>query len=81
MGDNGELNQEPKKEAQEQKPIQLIINFYPNGKINLAGPIHDRILCYGLLEIAKEIIYDLKNAQKKIEVPKGSLINFLRNKQ
>jgi len=36
--------------------IQLTITVDDNGRPNVSGPIHDKLLCYGLLEIAKETI-------------------------
>ncbi len=73
MGDNGnELN----KEQLERKPIILTITFNPDGRVTLSGPLHDRVLCYGLLEMAREVIYDFKNAQK-IDLVKPTSENIL----
>lgn len=77
MGDNGSQI-ENKPETQERKPIQLLITLLPDGKVNLAGPIKDRLLCYGLLEVAKELVSDLRHA-KKITVPnQHGILNFAR---
>ncbi len=73
MGDNGnELN----KEQLERKPIILTITFNHDGRVTLSGPLHDRVLCYGLLEMAREVIYDFKNAQK-IDLVKPTSENIL----
>jgi hypothetical protein len=80
MADNEELK---KEETQKDEPIVLSIIFTPDGKVSVNGPIMERVLCYGLLEIAKEIIYDFKNSQKidlKIS-QENNLINFLRNRR
>ncbi len=61
MGNNGD-KEEIKQE--EPKPIQLIITAMPDGKINLSGPITNRMLCYGLLKMAEEILYDFSKSQK-----------------
>lgn len=37
--------------------IRLIIELQ-DGKLNVNGPIHDKTLCYGLLESAKDAIRD-----------------------
>jgi ArsR family metal-binding transcriptional regulator len=36
--------------------IEIIITITPDGSINVTGPIHDKTLCYGLLEAAKDAI-------------------------
>lgn len=43
--------------------IQLIITMLPGGQINLNGPLHDKILCYGLLQVARDIVRDFKPQQ------------------
>ena len=37
---------------------QLIIVLEQDGKINVNGPIGDKLLCYGMLECAKSAIKD-----------------------
>ena len=77
MGNNGDLK---KEETQEQKPIQLIITAMPNGKVNLTGPINNRLLCYGLLRMAEEILYDFSRAQKVdlIKPTSDNVIDLIR---
>jgi hypothetical protein len=80
-GDNGkEINQGT--QPQEEKPIQMVITFHPTtGKIEVVGPINNRTLSYGMLEMAKEAIYDLKEKMKsQIQVPGGGIMNFVRRK-
>ena len=48
--------------------IVLKITLSPNGQINVNGPIHDKVLCYGLLEFAKDLIRVYQNPT--IEVPR-----------
>ena len=78
MGDNGET----KEVVQERKPIQLIITLLPDGKVNLTGPITDRIFCYGMLEMAREILYDFSKAQKvDLALSKQhNIMDFIRRK-
>lgn len=45
--------------------VQLIISIDQNGKLSVAGPMHDLILCFGMLEIAKEAIKDQSRAAKE----------------
>jgi hypothetical protein len=80
MGDDGkELK---KEETQELKPIVLSITLTPDGRVNITGPIKDRLLCYGMLKMAEEIIYDFKNAQKVdlILPKKHNIMDFIRRK-
>lgn len=36
--------------------VKLVISLDSGGQINVNGPINDRILCFGLLEMAKDAI-------------------------
>lgn len=76
MGDNGNET----KQEQAQPIIQMTITFDPNsGRINVVGPINNRTLSYGMLEMAKEAIYDLKEQNKpQIQLPKHGILNFVR---
>lgn len=42
----------------EHPPIQaqLTITLYQGGSVNISGPIDNRLLCYGMLELGKELI-------------------------
>ena len=44
---------------------KLVITLLNSGKIEVNGPLHDKILCYGLLEIAKDVVKSY-NIQSKI---------------
>ena len=39
---------------------QLVIVLEPGGRVTVAGPIHDRALCYAMLELARDAIRDYK---------------------
>lgn len=40
--------------------IQIVITFEPEtGQINVAGPIENKILTYGLLDLARDAVCDL----------------------
>jgi len=54
--------------------IQLIIKMSPSG-IQVAGPIHDKILCYGLLEAARDAIREYKVDPKRIIPIRGNIPN------
>lgn len=44
----------------EQPSIGILITMQPNGSINVQGPIPNKVLCYGLLEAARDIIQTYK---------------------
>jgi len=60
--------------------VTLTISFEPGGPVNVSGPIADKILCYGMLEMARDAIkaYDPAKAPL-IEVPDGRLGLFRAN--
>jgi hypothetical protein len=49
---------------------KIVIEFLDDGRIFVNGPIQDKVLCYGLLEAAKDAIreYGVAN-QNKIVTP------------
>lgn len=50
--------------------VELRITFSNEGEIRVHGPIHDKILCFGLLELAKDAIKNYKPEEKQnIVVP------------
>lgn len=36
--------------------IQIIIELNTDGSVSVTGALHDKILCYGLLELARQTI-------------------------
>ena len=68
-----------KSEPKEEPKIQILITFNPvDRKVDVAGPLADRGLCYMMLELAHEAIYELKNQKPIIE--KHGIFNFARRK-
>ena len=49
--------------------VQLNIRLDQNGEISVSGPIHDKIFCLGIMEIAKRVILNHRPEQPKIVVP------------
>jgi 6,7-dimethyl-8-ribityllumazine synthase len=50
---------------------ELIIRLMTDGKIQIAGPIHDKITCYALLECGRDAIKEFSDQmakERKIEV-------------
>lgn len=49
---------------------KLIIELEANGQVTVNGPIQNKLLCYGLLEAAKDAIKEFKIDEKnQIIVP------------
>jgi len=75
----------PQEETQEApKSVYLQIEFTNEGKINVNGPIANEMLCYFLLEKAKDIIkgHNLRlimEEKSKVVKPSGGIMNFARN--
>ncbi len=40
--------------------VELIIKVNEQGQVSVAGPLQDKILCYGLLGMAHDVIRDYK---------------------
>lgn len=49
------------------KPI-MTISVDHAGNIRVNGPVHNKMMCYGLLEAAKDAVRDYKPNEPKIEV-------------
>lgn len=48
---------------------KLIIELEANGQVTVNGPIQNKLLCYGLLEAAKDAIKEFK-PESQITIPK-----------
>ena len=49
----------PKAAETGPKPVaQLTVTLFEDGNVNLSGPINNKTLCYGMLEVAKDIVRD-----------------------
>ena len=48
---------------------KLVIEFTASGQINVTGPIENKVLCYGMLEAAKDAIRAHVDAQQRIVQP------------
>lgn len=47
---------------------QLIITITAEGKIEVTGPIHDKFVCYALLESAKDAVREYNDARAKSQI-------------
>ncbi len=42
---------------------QLIIHLLADGNINVSGPLHEKLICFGMLEVAKQVIGNFKPSE------------------
>ena len=47
--------------------VQLIIQIEDNGKFNMVGPLDNKVVCYGLLQLAIEAVSKHVPAEKPAE--------------
>ncbi len=40
--------------------VKIIIELGDDQKINISGPLENKVLCYGLLEMGKDLVRDYK---------------------
>ncbi len=53
---------------------KLLIEVQPDGSVNVSGPLTDKILCYGMLEAARDAIRDYKADQRIMAAPPSLVI-------
>lgn len=57
--------------------IQIVVQFDPQTRqVQVSGPLQDKVLCYGLLEIARDTLHEhfmRSEAAKIVPVPAGAL--------
>lgn len=46
---------------------QLVITVLADGKVNVTGPLPDKILCFGMIEMAKLLVAQFQ--QPSVQVP------------
>ena len=75
-GDNGDKVKD--QLPQPEQPVVLTLELFPTtGALRMSGPIAQKVLCYGMLELAKEAIAN--NKGPAIITPKGSFLQGIRN--
>lgn len=51
--------------------VRLVITLEDDGRVNINGPLRQKLLCIGLLEMAKETVQDYHKgqaAEQRIEI-------------
>ncbi len=71
--------QNGEKAGPPQKIAELVISIDAAGNVSVNGPIENRMLCYGLLEVARDVIVEFQEQQKSaiVTAPAG-LANVLK---
>ena len=77
--DNEELKLPIKPNEPEQKMPRLVIELNEVGNVIVTGPLYDKILCYGMIETAKNIIHAHHVKQTPKIKPPHRIMDFLRN--
>ena len=49
--------------------IELKITMSPSGQVQVTGPIQNKMLCYGMLEAAKDAVRDFVNQNQSVIIP------------
>jgi hypothetical protein len=49
--------------------VSISINVTEDGKVGMTGPLHDKVVCYGLLEVARDIVRDFKGQAPGLIIP------------
>jgi hypothetical protein len=50
-------------------PVRLTITIDEHGRMNVQGPLENKVLCYGLLEIAREVVQNHKPVERSLVQP------------
>ena len=58
-------------------PIQLLITLTGDGQVQVAGPLEDRVLCYGLLEAARDAVREYRPDPSGVAVPTADVARRL----
>jgi len=59
------------RRARKMGKLTLTVMLEEDGQIGVNGPIDNKILCYGMLELAKQAIQAYEPGKQKLLVPKG----------
>jgi hypothetical protein len=58
---------------------QILITLEDDGRVNVNGPLENKLLCYGLLEVAKEtIVIFQQQMAKKVQPATEVELKFLK---
>lgn len=55
-------------------PAEMIIRLSDDGQVQVTGPIQNKILAYGMLEITRDAIRESADASKQLVQPATGMI-------
>lgn len=73
--------EQPKPKPEDPGPkevAQLTVTLLDTGAVNVTGPINNKTLCYGMLEVAKDIVRDYVAAANSPRVATPQQPGFFR---
>ena len=58
--------------------VTLTIELQPDGKVGVTGPIDNKVLCYGMLEAARDAIKDFNDKKRMptVELPNQQAVSL-----
>jgi hypothetical protein len=59
------------------QPVELKISFIPGQEPQISGPLQDKMLCYAMLEVARDAIQSFNPEQQPLVAP--AVLMPLRN--
>jgi hypothetical protein len=60
------------------QPVELVIKLTPTGQVTVTGPIEQRLLCYGLLEVARDVIGAHNPTEQRIVPPPAGGLSMIK---
>jgi hypothetical protein len=60
------------------QPVELVVRLNAAGKVEVTGPIEQRLLCYGLLEVARDVIGAYTPAEQRIVPPPPGALSIIK---
>lgn len=70
-------------EKQEDNPIVMIIHLAKDGKISVNGPLQNKILCYGMIESARDAVNEFhakQNASNIVKANGHGIMDFVKSR-
>jgi hypothetical protein len=49
--------------------IVLTITLHPDGRVDATGPLDNKIICFGMLEVAKQVISGFQASRIEVAAP------------
>lgn len=60
---DGHIDQVVQEKAGEEPVQELVVTLRRNGTLSVAGPIGNKLLCYGMLDMAKDVVSNFRPKQ------------------